>query len=537
MKPSLPILVLSSCVLAGACGGARPNVHHGGHAADGAGQEDGLRTRLREIATSLAGAGMTPEGELARGFLASGEPRTIAVDVVAHRCTAFVSLASPGLHDLDATLFAPDGTELASDTEPDAHPTVVACADASPRRAFLHVRAYAGAGAFLVAAFQGDTGSLATLTRVVGGRPGIAGAEGEASQDAERVREFVLGAGRRGFEARGDAVDVPLVTGQAVRLAVPVEPHNCVTVGAFATGALTDVDLRLLDEEGREVARAVSTARDAVAQACADRRAEWTAEVAAAHGEGRARVQILTGTETQTGTAAALWLGDRAAARPATGPPAAPPVGALLGVSGTLLAGETVAHAVTPPRDGCVRIVASPGRGIVGMGLAVRGIAAADPPGGGEPTTLHVCGAGGSAIEVVVSARGGGGAYTLAVDTVDPPAVAPPLRTAVLDADASARAAGFERRALGPAGLASPVAVPAGRCARIVRIAPGDSAAARVALVEGTQVIAEDVGIHPRASACATAAGARTLEARSDAGPGAVLLVYGSAVAGSPGRP
>jgi hypothetical protein len=272
-----------------------------------------IARRLEQLRTLLEARGARYEGVAAGGFITHGTAVTTSFDVRAGRCVSIVALSSAGISDLDAHLFAPDGEMLAEDVEEDNHPTVQLCA-VEPRRVYHVLEAYAGQGAYVIAAFATDRRGLETVAQAVGGRPGTAASASATASDAERrLTELRDGIARRGFTPSADVQRAPFAAAGALRFPVAVTPDRCYTFAAFAEGAITDADLGVYDADGEEIARDVRPERDAFVQLCPASAGTLALEVRARPGPGVVVVQAFAADAASLGGANTLWLGERTA--------------------------------------------------------------------------------------------------------------------------------------------------------------------------------------------------------------------------------
>lgn len=387
-----------------------------------------LDDRVRTLVRTLEEAGWEPTDVGERAFLAERERRTWAVTVPADRCLALLVLASPGVQDLDATLYAPDGTELAQDRAPDPHPTLVVCGGEAPRRVYYHLRAHDGAGAFVFGALVGDQEQVGALVATVRGQPGVALSPlGDASGEAV-LEELPLGAERFGFRLESRPVTMRMDRNQRVRLALPVKMGRCYTVVAVGLEPLERLGMRVLDELDREVAVAPEADRRTAVQLCADRAGDYAVELHAEEGQGRARVAVLSAPVDEVGGPRALWLGtrpsdarmrlplDEAVKRERRAARAEGYTHLRARADGRLRSGEAVAHTFTLGEETCTLVAVAAGRGAGPRWLRIDEVdgpmhfESVLPPRG---TRARVCTGRSVSVRVVVAARGGDGRYAL----------------------------------------------------------------------------------------------------------------------------
>lgn len=459
-----------------------------------------LVARLREIADALGPRGVRLVGVASQGFIAHNGHATTMLEVPAGQCLSVVSLATPGVHDLDAHLFDPSGDMLVEDVETDAHPTVNLCASEA-RRVFHVIDAYEGQGAYLVAGFVTDRRGLDEVARVVGGHPGTAGATGGARGELERrVTELRDGIARRGFQPTGDPTRFALSAGGRVRAPFPVTPDRCYTFAAFADGALQDVDLAVLDPSGEEVARDVRRERDGVAQLCPIAAVTLSIEAAGVAGSGNVLLQAWSADAAAIGGANALWLGERtgwsgsampldetvAAGRERLRAMGFTPTARDAEETVRLASGDVITRARTAAAGVCTAVLAAAGRGAGRVALDLHAAEGALVARGaqGEGGALAVaCGASATPVQARVGLDAGSGDVRLLGYSAPIPAWASGL-------DAATVGEAFAAMWLNPAGRWRPRAAPervrVGGGARVVReVERAEGRCVRAALVAG----------------------------------------------------
>jgi hypothetical protein len=516
-------LACAFALLAGACTTGQPGRATTLNEARGASEtwrtsHDELSLAMRAIGRQLQTAGLSPGRESFRGFLTTGARTTHKVQVPANSCATLIAIASRGVHDMDAALYSPEGDLLAVDSQPDAHPTMQVCTGAEPRELWYALQVYVGAGSFVVATFVGAQDSLESAAKLLGARPALARLGNPELDGPGRVSAFREGLQRRGFEPLQAPMRVQLARDQDIRIALRVKPGQCYTAAGFALDGLRDVNLRVLDDEGGEVARDESREEDASAQFCASRRAEYAAELRGVDGSGVALLMLFKAEAAAIGGHSGLWLGERPLARAAT----APLDTALAAVaqrsssdgfdrgrsllSGQLVPGEVIAHPFALTAQRCARIYAVGGPGVRNLSLVAKdasGQTLASAEGHAETTYVHLCSAAPRAVDLQVHAAAGSGPFTLAayeapLSTIAPAGADERVGAALQQALMQARDAGYEPLpsfAAGPRRLdldrAEPVSLElsagSARCVRAYVLSSARSARAQL-WVDGTPV-------------------------------------------------
>jgi hypothetical protein len=440
-----PALLLATAgLLACSSSGALPATRSGAAAGDAKhswrNSDDELAGLMRGIAKQLAPVGLVPMRDEFSGFLSTGARGTHAVRVPENRCVTLIALASRAVHDMDAALYSPEGDLLAIDSQPDAHPTIQVCSGATASHLYYALQVYEGAGSFLVAAFEGDAATLEAAAKELGVRPALARLDAPSSDGPNRVAAFKDGLLRRGFEPTLAPLRVPLVKEQRMRVAVGVESGQCYTAAGFALQGVQNVDLRVLDDEGAEVARDESGEEDASAQFCATRKAEFAAEIYGARETGTALLLLFHADAARLGGQSGLWLGER----PLTAASTTPLSDALIEVTrratqdgfkalgaslqGRLAPGEAISHTVALSPKRCARIQAVGGPGVRRLELVAKDAAGqtlAAAEGMAESTYVHVCGTAAREVELQLRASEGAGQFALALYQASLAAVTP----------------------------------------------------------------------------------------------------------------
>jgi hypothetical protein len=260
-------------------------------------EDDALSHRLEAYGLVLASRGFKPTGFSVRGFLPPSERSTHAVRVAPERCLLFVAIASASVGDLDAALYGAGGRVIAEDEGGDARPVLSVCSGREPLDLYYSVRAYQGAGAFVTGAFE--------RAALPGDALAVLGSAGP-SPLFEQTRLLR----KRGFEPDQEPVDLALVDGAPVRMALRVNAGECYTLVAEGRDGLEALSMRLLDPRERELAFGVGDTGLAALQYCAGEGVDLGLELSAGRGQGTARVARFRGPQSVVGGARALWLGE-----------------------------------------------------------------------------------------------------------------------------------------------------------------------------------------------------------------------------------
>jgi hypothetical protein len=480
----LSIAILLACALGPltltACatgkGAAAPRVLTRENAPTWKTSDDPLGVAMRAIARQIERAGAAPGHEAFGGFLSTGGRSTNRFELAAKTCTTLVALAAAGVHDMDAAVYGPEGDLIAADSQPDAHPTIQLCAGETPRTLYYALHVYEGAGSFLVVPFMSAPEAFERIAAGLGVRPAVARLDPDDVTTKERLADFRDGLVRRGFSALDRPLDVPLADGQRMRIALPVEAGQCYTAGSFAREGLAEVNLRVVDDEGSEVARDETAGADSSLQFCADRPGQYAAELLSKDGIGVSTLLLFRAPAAVVGGPTGLWLGERPLARASLVPleQAVAELGARAARDGyrtartlrvgRLMPGEAVAEAATLPANKCARVVAAGGQGVrlfALRALDAQGHTISSAQGDARSTYLHLCSDAQMPVRLQLHALAGSGRFALTwheapLAAVPPVQAADALRARLLQAEQLAGDAGYHRH---PSFAGGPLAV------------------------------------------------------------------------------
>jgi hypothetical protein len=294
-------LALSACAAPGA-----PRVVAATPAPASAGNEDLVGIGLAAAAAELVAEGYRASRAPEQGFLAPSMRALSTLEVAPHSCVAVAAAATPSIADLDAALYAADGSVLAEDDSASPRPVLRLCSADQALSAHLALFAFQGAGSYALQRFEKPL-SASDLAEAAAG-------EGAASA---RFLELLRSLQARGYQEEAPVVDVPLVPGAASRLALKVLAGHCYSVVADGAEAL----LRLLGSDGNELSRGVGAAGPAALQHCANRDGELSLELSSGAAARSLRVARLWAAQGEVGGARSLWLGEPMPAASEARPP------------------------------------------------------------------------------------------------------------------------------------------------------------------------------------------------------------------------
>ena len=507
MRPST-LALLAATVATAACGAAVVDVREPTHAAPltgPGGSSDALSARLDRLAAELAPRGFSRLPGDGRGFLLEGDSASHAVELPAGTCVTVVAVGSVGVRDIDAQLWAAEGTVLSTDDEPDPHPIVQTCRDDEPTQAYFVIKMFAGAGAYRFAVLRSAREALPRAVALVRGDATRPPPTSSLDRQLATRTEEIEG---RGFAARGEPAALTLGPAEVMRLPLPVERGGCYTMIAIGGDGLRELDMSVTDEDGVEVARDTTSGPEALTQLCTDTDEILSAEIRAAAGSGDMRFIVLGATSEVIGGPGRLWLGER------RDRPGEVPVGRAVAMAEQQLRteGATVRPTGPPVRlqqhavytttvqaraGGCLALLAVGGRGLGRVRLSTfdaQGDPSSDPSVGVAWASTRLCPGRAGAVRVDVEALRGWGELAIVAGGEPPSPSArgarPVLAGRMQGLLADATAAGFA--AVGApitgrivsGGLRQHPATSSARCARWVAAADGLDTDVRLFLLQ-----------------------------------------------------
>ncbi len=215
---------------------------------------------------SHAGAG--PASVVAASETTEGERVGAFVEVPRELCLLAYARASSSVDDVDVAAFGDEGEPIAADDAPDPHPTILFCPP-HPGRVYVAARAASGEGLVAVGAQLVTPDHATDVARAVGAR----GALGPRTRPADswpglddHVRLHREALGGRWEEFRKVAVSVDARAPSYVSF--PIEADQCTDAVIVPDEDVAVLEVEVVDETGRAVARARESARDRALTVC-----------------------------------------------------------------------------------------------------------------------------------------------------------------------------------------------------------------------------------------------------------------------------
>lgn len=261
---------------------------------------------LAAAAQELVAEGYRPVGEPEQGFLAPSMRTLSRVEVPPRSCLAVAAAATPSLGDLDAALYADDGAVLAEDDSANPRPVLRLCSADKTITGHLAVVAFQGAGSFALQRFAKPLGASDA--------PEPHGGDGASAAFLELLRSLRA----RGYRDEAPLVELPLLAGAPLRVAIKALAGHCYSVVADSA----DARLVLMNGHGEPLSQGVSASGPAALQHCVSQDDDLTLELSA-RAQPQVRLARLWARQSAVGGARSIWLGEPAPASFDAPPPVA----------------------------------------------------------------------------------------------------------------------------------------------------------------------------------------------------------------------
>ena len=257
------------------------------------GSLDGVRL-LDEPRLRALGAGAGPASVVATGEASERERLGAFVDIPEGICLLAYARASSTVEDLDLAAFSDEGTPVAVDDAPDAHPTLLMCPP-HPRRVYVAAVAASGEGLVAVGAQLVPLPLSATVGKVMSAH-GTRTASSRAAEAWPGLEDHV----RRHHVATGGTWEVFRKVAIAVDARVPaatsfaLEADGCTDALVVPDDDVGGLEIEALDDRGRLIARTSSNStseRDRTLTVCSE--VAWTGSITVRPHVGQGLVAVV----------------------------------------------------------------------------------------------------------------------------------------------------------------------------------------------------------------------------------------------------
>lgn len=220
---------------------------------------------LRAPAEKAAKAGAKPITLLARGAHIPGDSLGGFVLLAPQECLLALGRGNAGVADLDLFAFSDSGEELGRDEAPDETPALVFCTD-QELRAYVAARVVQGSGLVSLGVARVPRSRLDAVRNALGlNRPGEPSPETWPGLETA-LQEHRETLGGRWRDSR--RVAVPIDSRLPTNVSTTVPAQACVDLLVLTDGEARELDIEILDVEGRLVGRAQSMGSQRTALLC-----------------------------------------------------------------------------------------------------------------------------------------------------------------------------------------------------------------------------------------------------------------------------
>lgn len=378
---------------------------------------------LGDLPTRAQKLGAGPLALVAHGEMNEGERIGAFVELPRDACLLAYARGSSSVEDLDVAAFSDEGNPVAVDEGPDPKPTLLICPP-HPDRVYLAVHAASGDGLVALAAQLVPKDKGAELARGVGARGALGGAPKRAERwpgldDLVRARRAALGGSWEEVRRVAIAADA-----RAPAYApFPIEADQCTDAVVIPDDDVAMIDVELLDDAGRSLARARESGAIHSVTVCSQIATQASLSVRPHVGRGLVAVVVSRArgdAQKDLTTAEVAWLGtplpvdkaraarDQALEKSGYGP-------AIRAQSGTLQMGRRTTVALDAPAGAaCSRVDV-----VAGAPLALFEARVVDDAGGllasatsADAAALFACGKAKARVDLEVRGRPGPFALT-----------------------------------------------------------------------------------------------------------------------------
>lgn len=236
--------------------------------------------RLGLLDQQLGAHGYTRIGRPAGMVLNGREPRDFQLNLRQGHCYAFATLGGPGAIDTDIVLNDSSGNRLEADIRRDRDALIRYCAPATGAYA-LSVRMYEGQGPLFAVGYvqnaaQGHPHDEPVMASTSTAHAGLD--ENFALLDADMRA--------RGYESYGAQTRGELAQGGTRNFEIQLEGGRCYAILAVGDADVRDLDLVLLDANGREVDRDIAQDPRPTVRVCPETSGQFNMQVRMTDGQG-----------------------------------------------------------------------------------------------------------------------------------------------------------------------------------------------------------------------------------------------------------
>lgn len=386
------------------------------------------RGRVGQQDTTLASDRFVRAGDPSGLVLAEHEERLFPLNLVASACYAFGTFGGPGTRDTDVFVVDGTGQELVSDTRIDRDAVVRFCPP-SDGTYQLRARLYSGSGPVFVAGWvqpravaggPSTPGGPTTTPVTTPTGPIISTTSVAAGGVAEAYALVDIDMQARGYALEGDSQQATLAAGETREFSVTVEREKCYAVVAIGDSSVRNLDVSLLDANGRVVERENETSSRSIVRICSDGDGSRTVRVVAAEGGGAvqfALYEFTRGTRGPFGLSGLTWVRLSEVTSLLDAESYTPSMDFSIETGRLASQGRTVSQALQLQAGRCYAIVVVGGNGVHGLSIRLErgGQTVAENATGSTFPDVRVCADTAGRYDLRITSSLGAGPYAYEV--------------------------------------------------------------------------------------------------------------------------
>ncbi|MBX3246448.1 MAG: hypothetical protein KF901_04625 [Myxococcales bacterium] len=330
-------------------------------------------------------------------------------------CYVFASIGGPGSVDTDLSILNAQGETLAQEVSRARDSTLQFCPPATgPYK--LRALMYQGEGPLFVAGYVRQAAGVAAVQPTTGPVIGETSGGGGAGGLEQRFALLDGDIRARGYEPLGSRSQVSLGEGETREFDVEVEADKCYAMVAVGDGAVRDLDLFLLDSNGRMLDRDEGDDTRAIVRVCSERAGTYKMRVKMTSGSGAFVYHAYRwprGTRGPFGLRGLSWVRFAEVTQLLSIDGFEPDPNFEHGEGRLRRQGASANHSIDLPAGACYAVVAVGGDGVIDLGLRLSSgsnVVAADSSRDAMPDVRYCTSSAGS-YRVDISAEAGSGTY------------------------------------------------------------------------------------------------------------------------------
>jgi hypothetical protein len=245
-----------------------------------------VQQRMTQLAESLGADGYAQTGPVLGLSMDDNAVRDFRLTLQGETCYAFATLGGTGTQDTDLWILDPDGNSMTSDISGQRDALVRDVCPSTAGQYTFRTRLYSGTGPVFRAAFSRRAVSASASSEPDATETVIDAEATEGADLNENHERISAGMRARGYETFGDESRARLDAGEHQDFSVRLEGGRCYAILAVGDNAVRDLDLTLLNAQGRELDQDEQDNAEPIVRVCPSETTEVSARVEMTDGVG-----------------------------------------------------------------------------------------------------------------------------------------------------------------------------------------------------------------------------------------------------------